>query len=177
MNNTLRYVLAALLINGLITVSSAQTPANKPQGSPAAPSRPFSIFKSQSLAQLHQRLKAGNLTEDLIAGEGLQLRVAVQHSKDEPAPGGESHDKADDIYYVVEGSATLTIGGTLEEPREISPGEWRGPRIAGGQVLQAEKGDLVVVPRGTPHQRSTIGQDYTIILIKVFAEPVRATNR
>jgi quercetin dioxygenase-like cupin family protein len=38
--------------------------------------------------------------------------------------------------------------------------------------LPPGQGDLVVVPRGTPHMRSTVGKDFAMILIKVFAEPL-----
>ncbi|HWC76177.1 MAG TPA: hypothetical protein VG778_01880, partial [Blastocatellia bacterium] len=51
---------------------------------PATPARPFVVFKGQSLADLERRLKSENKTEDLVAGEGLQMRIAVQHSKGEP---------------------------------------------------------------------------------------------
>jgi mannose-6-phosphate isomerase-like protein (cupin superfamily) len=170
-----RLLASALATLVLAAVASPQSSTSKAPG-PVTPSRPFSIFRAQSLAELESRLKAENKTEDLIAGEGMQMRIAVQHSKGEPTPGGEAHDKADDIYYVVDGSATLTIGGRLDEPKEIQPGEWRGPRIIGGQTVEAKKGDLIMVPRGTPHQRSTVGQDYTIILIKVLAEPQRAAK-
>ena len=71
---------------------------------------------------------------------------------------------------MIEGSATLTLGGTLEAAREVEPGEWRG-RIVGGQKIEVAKGDLIIVPRGTPHQRSTVGQDFSMILIKVYADP------
>jgi mannose-6-phosphate isomerase-like protein (cupin superfamily) len=37
--------------------------------------------------------------------------------------------------------------------------------------LAVKKGDLIIVPRGTPHQRSTVGQDFSMILIKVYLEP------
>ena len=170
-----RLLAGAVAILVLAAVAAPQSSSTKTPG-PITPSRPFAIFRAQSLADLESRLKTENKTEDLITGEGLQMRIAVQHSKDEPAPGGEAHDKADDIYYVVDGSATLTIGGRLDEPKEISPGEWRGPRIVGGQTVEAKKGDLIMVPRGTPHQRSTTGQDYTIILIKVLAEPQRGAK-
>jgi hypothetical protein len=73
---------------------------------------------------------------------------------------------------VLEGSAALTLGGRLDSPREVEPGEWRSPRIVGGQSFEIKKGDLVVVPRGTPHQRSTAGKDFTMILIKVYAAPL-----
>ena len=83
------------------------------------------------------------------------------------------HDASDDVYYVLEGSATLTLGGTLESPKEIEQGEWRGPKIIGGEKVEITKGDLVVVPRGTPHHRSTLNKDFTMILIKIYAEPLK----
>jgi mannose-6-phosphate isomerase-like protein (cupin superfamily) len=101
----------------------------------------------------------------------MQTRVAVQHEKDHAAPSGELHDASDDVYYVLEGTATLTLGGKLETPKEVEPGEWRG-KISGGQNVEIKKGDLVVVPRGTPHERNTVGKDFTMILIKIYAQPL-----
>jgi mannose-6-phosphate isomerase-like protein (cupin superfamily) len=151
----------------------AQTAALPREPSKAA--RPFIVRSSQSLDDLEKHLPA-NKVEELYGGEGAQLHVAVQRDKDKPAGAAEVHDASDDIYYVLEGSATLTLGGRLDAPNEISPGEWRGARIIGGQSVSVNKGDLIVVPRGTPHQRDTTGRDFMMILIKIFAEPVRATS-
>lgn len=142
------------------------------QRQPSAPSRPFIVLSSQSLQDLDRKLRPENKVEELIGGAGMQLRVAVQHDKTRPSADAEVHDASDDIYYVLEGEATLTLGGRLDAPREIEPGEWRSPRITGGQTFVIKKGDLIVVPRGTPHQRT--GRDFTMILIKIFAEPVKA---
>jgi mannose-6-phosphate isomerase-like protein (cupin superfamily) len=138
---------------------------------PSKPLRPYVVMNAQSLADAEKKLGAENKAQDLIGGQGMQLRVAIQHEKDKSGSAAEVHDASDDVYYVTEGSAELILGGTLETPREVEPGEWRGPRIVGGQKVEITKGDLVIVPRGTPHQRSTAGKDFTMILIKVFAEP------
>ncbi len=146
----------------------------KAQGerAPSAPQRPFVVLQAQSLSDLERKLQPDNKVEELIGGAGMQLRVAVQHDKSRPSAQAEVHDASDDVYYVLEGTATLTLGGRLEAPREVEPGEWRGPRITGGQTFEIKKGDLIIVPRGTPHQRT--GKDFSMILIKIFAEPVRA---
>ncbi len=157
----------------LLTVSAwAQTATSgATQRTPSKPIRPFVVLPAQSLDDLEKKLHPGNKVEELIDSDGMQLRVAVQHEKDVQAPSGEVHDASDDVYYVIEGSATLTLGGSLETPREVEPGEWRGQRIVGGQQLAVKKGDLIIVPRGTPHQRSTVGQDFSMILIKIYLEP------
>ena len=146
--------------------------AQSGQRQPSAPARPFVVLSSQSQQDIERKLRPENKVEELIGGAGMQLRVAVQHDKTRPSADAEVHDASDDIYYVLEGEATLTLGGRLDGPREVEPGEWRSPRITGGQTFVIKKGDLIVVPRGTPHQRT--GRDFTMILIKIFAEPVRA---
>lgn len=141
---------------------------------PSTPARPFVVLPAQSLSDLERRLQPDNKVEELIGGEGMQLRVAVQHDKSRPTAQAEVHDASDDVYYVLEGSATLTLGGRLDAPREVEPGEWRSPRIINGQTFEIKKGDLIIVPRGTPHQRT--GRDFSMILIKIFAEPMRAAQ-
>ena len=167
MTHRILVVLVVLAASSLVV--NAQT--GNSQRAPSKPIRSFVVMTGQSLGDVQKKLQPSNKVEELIGGEGMQLRVAIQHEKDTAAANGELHDTSDDVYYVLDGSATLTLGGSLESPREVEPGEWRSPRISGGQTFQVKKGDLIVVPRGTPHQRSTTGQDFTMILIKIFAEP------
>jgi len=162
---------AVVIISITIGVAAQPVSSGSAVRTPSKPIRPFVVLPAQSLGDLEKKLQPSNKTEELIGGEGMELRVAVQHEKNTAAAAGELHDASDDVYYVIEGSATLTLGGTLDGPHEIEPGEWRGPRIVGGQKIEVTKGDLIIVPRGTPHQRSTTGQDFTMILIKVYAEP------
>lgn len=174
--NVIRATITAAFVFCVAAGAAAQTAAPRQtqtsQKSPSSPARPFVVIPSQSLSDLERRLHPDNKTEEIIGGEGMQLRVAVQHEKDVVPAVGELHDGSDDVYYVLEGTATLTLGGKLEAPHEIQPGEWRGARIIGGRNVDIAKGDLVIVPRGTPHQRSTAGKDFSMILIKIFAEPL-----
>jgi mannose-6-phosphate isomerase-like protein (cupin superfamily) len=143
------------------------------QRKPSEATRPVVVMSSQSLDDLKQKLQPGNKTEELIDSAGMQLRVAVQHESNKTGAAAELHDASDDVYYVLEGSATLVLGGKLETPKEAEPGEWRSPRIIDGKTFEIGKGDLVVVPRGTPHQRSTPNKDFTMILIKIYTEPLK----
>lgn len=162
--------VAALAVN-----ASAQSVGNgSTQREPSNPTRPVVVLNAQSLSDVERKLHPENKVEELFGGEGMQLRVAVQHEKNKAAAAGEVHDASDDVYYVLEGSATLTLGGKLEAPHEVEPGEWRAPRIGGGHNVEINKGDLIVVPRGTPHMRSTVGKDFSMLLIKIFAAPMKA---
>ncbi|HEX8268197.1 MAG TPA: hypothetical protein VF596_22550 [Pyrinomonadaceae bacterium] len=168
-----KYIFGILFLTYASTfVSFAQT------RQPATPIRSFIVKTAQSLADLEKSLRSENKTEDLTGGEGTQLRVAVQHDKKRDTSEAESHDASDDVYYVLEGAAQLTLGGKLENPREASTGEWRAGRIVGGQTFEIKKGDLIVVPRGTPHHRvNSRGKEFSLILIKIFAEPLHAANK
>jgi len=169
----MKYIPAIVAVGfGLAVSSSAQSVVTAAQREPTTATRPFVVMPAQSLSDLERKLRSDNQAEDLIGGEGMQVRVAVQHDKSKPTSAAELHDASDDVYYVLEGTATLTLGGKLDSPAEIEPGEWRSPRINGGQTFQITKGDLIVVPRGTPHQRT--GKDFSLILIKIFATPLPA---
>jgi mannose-6-phosphate isomerase-like protein (cupin superfamily) len=163
---TLRLLSAAFAV---VIISSAAFAQRKPSEA----TRPFVVMSAQSLDDLQKTLKPENKTSELIDSVGMQLRVAVQHEKNRGGASAELHDASDDVYYVLDGSAMLTLGGRLESPKETDPGEWRSPKIIDGKSFEIKKGDLIVVPRGTPHQRSTENKDFTMILIKIYAEPLK----
>jgi mannose-6-phosphate isomerase-like protein (cupin superfamily) len=165
--------LLQLTAFALIFTASARSQSNHNQTrKPSAPARPFVVIRAQSLSALEQTLRTSNRTKELFGGPGLQLRIAIEHEKDRAPVAAESHDAVDDVYYILEGSAILTLGGRLESPREIAPGEWLGKGIIGGQTFEVSKGDLIVVPRGTPHQRSTVGRSFSMLLIKISGTPM-----
>ncbi|MDX6498632.1 MAG: hypothetical protein QOG23_1892 [Blastocatellia bacterium] len=160
-----------LIAVGCFTLGSALSVSA--QRKPTEATRSVVVMSGQSLDDLNRKLQPGNKTEELIDSAGMQLRVAVQHETNKTGAAAELHDASDDVYYVLEGGATLVLGGRLDSPKEAEPGEWRSPRIIDGKTYEIKKGDLVVVPRGTPHQRSTPNKDFTMILIKIYAEPLK----
>lgn len=153
---------------GLLFVSAAAANA---QG-PSTPSRPFVVKSKQQVSDITKEIAAkdGNQNLDIVAASGVQMRVAVFHDDKRENDLIEVHDGSDDIYYVLDGDATLMLGGSLVEPNQVSPGEWRSKTATGGQKVAIKKGDLIVVPRGTPHQRTVTGKGFSMILIKVFEQ-------
>src|SRR5689334_22403100 len=162
------YRLSLLVV--LVALSAATAFA---QRKPSESTRPFVVKSAQSLDDLQKSLQPDNKVSELIDSEGMQLRVAVQHEKNRVGADAELHDASDDVYYVLDGSATLVLGGKLDAPKEADPGEWRSPKILDGKTVEIKKGDLIIVPRGTPHQRSTENKDFMMILIKIYAEPLK----
>lgn len=167
--------LIALLVVAI--AASAQT------RQPSTAIRPFMVKTKQSMADLEKKLAADktdvasqNLTvtkvEDLIGGPGMETRVALQHDTRRSGDLAELHDKSDDVYYVLKGTATLELGGTMVDPKEATPGEWKAKTITGAQSVVIKEGDIVMVPRGTPHRRTVTGKGFSMILIKIYEDPL-----
>lgn len=143
--------------------------ANRAMASPQSPStaaQPYLVMSRQSVEDAVKELQADNKIKNLVSGAGIGCRVFIQHEKDTTTSQAEVHDGADDIFIILEGSATLTLGGALDSPKQVQPGEWRAAAITGGREFTLVKGDVVVVPRGTPHRRTTPSQDVTLMVIK-----------
>ena len=94
--------------------------------------------------------------------QGQPLRETADykvHASRRTAPGQvEIHQHETDVLYVVEGSATVVTGGVLRDGREIAAGEIRGQTLEGGTARRLAPGDVLVVPRGTPHWFKEIHQ-------------------
>ena len=169
--NMKNIILLTIVILAGIGVVSAQT------RQPSVATRPFIVKSGKELNDINEVLekKPGNTVEDILPQAGIQLRIAVQHDAKREGDLIELHDASDDIYYVIDGEATLMLGGKQDNPTEVSPGEWKSKTATGQQKVVIKKGDIVFVPRGTPHQRTVTGKDFSMILIKIYADnqPVR----
>ena len=104
-------------------------------------------------------------------GVGLVYRLT-------PGQGGSaSHDKVSEVYYILDGAGTLVTGGTLTEPnrRESTlttvasingPGV-SGTRIQNGASRRIAKGDVVIIPAGTPHWWPEVQETITYTVVRV----------
>ena len=70
--------------------------------------------------------------------------------RDKPGQS-EVHTTDTDIFVVIDGQATIVLGGRMLDPKETSPGEIRGSGIEGGTDYLLEPGVVLTVPRNTPH--------------------------
>jgi mannose-6-phosphate isomerase-like protein (cupin superfamily) len=74
--------------------------------------------------------------------------------------------KVAEVYTMLEGAATLVTGGTIVDGKHsasaaIGHGSIRGPRIEGGVSRRVAKGDVIIIPGGTPHWWSNLESDIT----------------
>jgi mannose-6-phosphate isomerase-like protein (cupin superfamily) len=165
---------AASLLLAIFATAIGQDKNSNPQDktastrAPSAPAQPYVVTTAQSIDGTIKELHAANKLQNLISADNIGCRVYIQHELDVSTNQAEVHDAADDIFIIMEGTTTYVLGGKLDSPKETQPGEWRAPGITGGKEFKVNKGDILIVPRGTPHQRITAGLDVTLMVIKSF---------
>lgn len=115
-------------------------------------------------------LQAERVKAAFERGEPL-LEVAEYkiHASRREKPGlAEVHELETDIVYVLEGSATFVTGGSVQDAKNTAPNEIRGRGIQGGSTQRIRKGDVVVVPAGTPHWFKEVDGPVLYYVVKVI---------
>ena len=64
------------------------------------------------------------------------------------AQGAIAHPDGTEVHHIIEGAATFVTGGTIVRAAGAAAG---GATIEGGQSRRVAKGDVILVPAGTPH--------------------------
>src|SRR4029077_1941227 len=64
--------------------------------------------------------------------------------------GGEVHQNFADLFYILDGHATLVTGGEVVEPKTTGPGETLGASVKAGSRQELKAGDVVHIPAGMP---------------------------
>jgi mannose-6-phosphate isomerase-like protein (cupin superfamily) len=79
------------------------------------------------------------------------------------------HPFSTEIYYIVDGAGSLVTGGSLRLPLAPStdPDVVRSKAIEGGLTRNVGKGDVIVVPPGTPHWFNAIDGTITYLESRV----------
>ena len=80
----------------------------------------------------------------------------------------EVHDHETDIMYIVDGEATFVTGGTMIGGKVTKPGQRLGTEIQGGETHHLSKGDVMVIPAGTPHWFKEVPGPISYYVVKVI---------
>jgi mannose-6-phosphate isomerase-like protein (cupin superfamily) len=63
----------------------------------------------------------------------------------------EYHDHTNHVFIMVDGEATLVVGGTMVDPKRTAADQMRAPSLQGGTTYHMSKGDVITIPAKTPH--------------------------
>jgi len=156
------HMASAAAFAGLgLSDGSLLAPAAEPGGGSTGGAS-FQAFAAQELQSDIDALKASPGNKSLIRGKNFTLILIC-----ESASSGkefEWHEGRDHIFQIIDGATEFELGGAPNSARKVQPGEWLAPESVGAVRLMLEKGDLLVIPRGTPHRRST-AKSATLLLI------------
>jgi mannose-6-phosphate isomerase-like protein (cupin superfamily) len=142
------YLLALLPLTG--EAQSTPTPA------PTAATQPTHTYISaaevaQRIAKSEAAGKVGDDARELVGWGPFQAHLIW---RGEPALFFENEDYAE-FYVILDGHGTLTVGGTLTNPKRTGP-HLEATGATGGTRHRVSKGDLLMVPAGTPHQVTAV---------------------
>jgi uncharacterized protein GlcG (DUF336 family) len=111
---------------------------------------------------------AAAFVKGAVLFDGEDGRNYMVHASHRDAPGmAEVHELDADIIYVLDGTATLVTGGTAENLKPTAPNELRGTGIRGGEARRLVKGDVLIVPKGTPHWFQDVKAPFNYYVVKV----------
>ena len=71
--------------------------------------------------------------------------------------GAITHAGNTEMHYIVEGSGTVVTGGTIVRT------EGAPARIEGGEAHRVVKGDIIIIPAGSPHMYSQVDEPITYL--------------
>jgi mannose-6-phosphate isomerase-like protein (cupin superfamily) len=142
---------------GAAAVMWAQQPAAKTFTSAADAAAMIAKAKNERKADQANYIQA--LLQAAPYTVNLEYRV-----KDVPATAA-IHETEAEIFYVLDGSGTLTTGGKLRDEKRTNATNLSGTSIEGGSSKHVAKGDFFLVPEKTPHGFTEIAD--TLVLMSV----------
>jgi mannose-6-phosphate isomerase-like protein (cupin superfamily) len=97
-------------------------------------------------------VKAGGGSDKHQVGLSIVYRLKGQSN-----PNFAVHDDVAEVYHVLEGKGRMLLGGQILDwqRRPTSPGNGRGSggtTSEGSKEIQIAKGDVLIIPAGTPHR-------------------------
>ena len=112
-----------------------------------------------------------------VNGGGHNVGVALVYRYKGEKADAAIHDTVSEVYQVLDGAGTLVTGGTLVNPQkrestsetvtQLSGPGTSGSAIQGGVSRRIAKGDLVIIPAGTPHWWREIQEAMTYTVIRI----------
>ena len=100
------------------------------------------------------------------------VQIILTTEKHKSAAEFEWHEGRDHVLQILDGSTMYEIGGTPKGTKVMGPGEWHATGSEGSKSIILVKGDMLVIPRGTLHKRST--EDSVTLLLISNPAPAKA---
>jgi mannose-6-phosphate isomerase-like protein (cupin superfamily) len=101
----------------------------------------------------------------------------VTRNKGQKNPNYAVHDDVAEVYYVLEGKGHMKLGGKISDwkRRPMSAGNGRGSAgttAAGSRDVTISKGDVLIIPAGTPHKWEDAEEFTSYVVVRVDPDGV-----
>lgn len=127
-----------------------------------SPSGGVQSFTAAGLHDAIAKLEANPGNNTIVDDKTFTIALTVEKNK--AAKEFEWHEGRDHVFQILEGATVIEIGGTPKNARITEPGEWLAPESQNAVKCALNKGDMLIIPRGVPHRRTTAGT-VTLMLI------------
>ena len=121
----------------------------------AAAAQPFKLFKSSELDADMKALDEKPGDNHLYDAKSIPVQIILTTEKHKSATEFEWHEGRDHVLQIIDGSTLYEVGGTPKGIKQLGPGEWHATSSEGSKSILLGKGDMLILPRGTLHKRST----------------------
>ncbi len=112
------------------------------------------------------------------AGDKKQVGISIVYRvKGQSNPNYAVHDDVAEVYYVLEGLGRMKLGGHLTDAkrRPVSAGNGRGSSgtmSQGAKDITIKKGDVLIIPAGTPHQWVMADEFTAYVVVRIDPDGV-----
>ena len=178
--NKRRFKFASVVVVAMMAIGSAawaqgDADATKNSGGEiaSASTAPVHYYTKQQVEASFAKTNGGDTLYD---GDKDKQNFILMTSV-RTVPGNvEIHKKVTDVWYIVQGSATILTGGTasdfVEGPKNaqgksFSKDEIRAHKLVGGEPHHLTVGDVIVIPNGVPHLFTEIDGQFLYHLVKI----------
>lgn len=148
-----------IALTALLLSFDQQAPSAPAAGSPAT-------YKASEelLAALQKAVDRGGMTSGEVSNTDQYRINLVRRIK----PGAAlAHAGNTELHYITEGAGTLVTGGTIAKAAGATA------TIENGETRRVKKGDVILVPPGTPHWYKDIDGSITYLEVR-FVAPARS---
>jgi quercetin dioxygenase-like cupin family protein len=134
--------MAGMSLGMFAKIGDAQSAAGK-----------FEVISGQDVEDAIKALQAGPGNKSLYESDTLTMVLTSETNKS--AKEFEWHEHRDHVFHIIDGWTTYELGGTPQNAHGTKPGEWLAPASEGATTITLKQGEFLVIPRGTPHRRTT----------------------
>ena len=189
MHSTRRVIACLVVLIGLVT-AVARIRAEKSK----APAVHAEIMATATQGETQEKPNGGGFRADvghqfptpyidsqvmaaaMAKGANLSPRLSLSHATEynlrvargDKDGGAEMHSNETHIIYIIQGDYNYVTGGNIVGAHEISPGQVVGTSIEGGESHHLKKGEILVIPKGTPHWRTEVHGTWIAYLVDLY---------